>query len=429
MGLSHLQNSHYRERGNREYFNYYQCSHYIPFPICCYTLKREKFHPGCAFFIEIALFLRIAHKTEHRPNCSKSIHVKLPIIAAALLCASPLLCEGAPLDRIQESQFGTLDDGDPVTQFTLRNANGMQVRLISYGAIITEILVPDREGVTRNVVVGSDSLEDYLGRFPAAAVIGRYANRIAHGAFEIDGVSYQLSKNARGHHIHGGTANFAKQNWRAEALPPGPDRSAVRFTHVSPDGEAGYPGRLTTTVVYTLTDRNALEIQYNASTDRPTIVNLTNHAYFNLANEGDYQNHILWLNADSYTLTDSDLIPTGAVATVANTPMDFTQPTAIGSRRHLIGPPRPNNYDNNYILNRSDDSIVVAARVHDPISGRSLEVRTDQPGVQLYTGNSRGFCLETQHYPDAINHSHFPSPIVRPGSPFKSETHFVFSTR
>lgn len=333
----------------------------------------------------------------------------------------------ADLIRIESARFGNLDSGEAVTQFTLRNANGLTVKLITYGAIITEIQAPDRDGTFRNVIAGSDSLADYLGRFPAAAVIGRFANRIKNGLFQIDGQSHQVTRNARTHHIHGGNKGFAKVNWSATPHPAGKDESSVTFSYYSVEGEEGYPGNLTASVTYSLNDRNELTLSYRAETDQPTIVNFTNHAYFNLANQGGFEDHLLWLNADEYTMADADLIPTGEIAPVRNTPFDFTVPQTIGFRLDKIGAPHPGKYDDNYVIRAGKNKLVVTARVHEPKSGRFMEVRTDQPGVQLYTGNPRGFCLETQHFPDSINHPHFPSPIVRPGQPFRSVTQFVFS--
>ena len=346
-------------------------------------------------------------------------------ISLAVFAVAVVSC--APFERTTQSDFGKLPDGSPVTRYTLINQSGMQVSVISYGAIITEIVVPDNQGDRRNVIVGSDSMEDYLGRYPAAAVIGRFANRIKNGAFEIDGKPYNVTLNAPTNHIHGGVKGFAKVNWTALALPAGEDSAAVELTYTSPHGEEGYPGNLTAKVVYRLSDDNTLSIQYSAETDRPTIVNLTNHAYFNLANEGGFEDHVLWLNAKSYTLTDDQLVPNGAIASVENTPFDFTTPTAIGERHSEIGAPHPGKYDANFIIAGGGSKLVKAAHVREPVSGRILEVWTDQPGVQLYTGNKRGFCLETQHYPDSINHPHFPSPIVRPDIPFSSETVFAFS--
>lgn len=332
-------------------------------------------------------------------------------------------------NRFEKERFGTLEDGSPVTQFTLRNAHGIVVKVITYGAIITEIQAPDRNGKPKNIIAGADTLEIYLGRFPAAAVIGRFANRIANAKFSIDGVEYHVTANMGKHHIHGGRKGFAKVNWNAASQSIGKDHASITLTYLSVDGEEGFPGNLQVSVTYTLNDRNELRILYRAKTDKPTIVNLTNHAYFNLADQGGYQDHELWINAERYTLADSQLIPTGEVALVAGTPMDFTQPTAIGERLDDIGAPHPGKYDDNFIIAGDGNTLQLAARVTEAQSGRILEILTDQPGIQLYTGNPRGFCLETQHYPDSINHPHFPSPIVRPGSPFESVTVFRFSTQ
>ncbi|MEC7907688.1 MAG: aldose epimerase family protein, partial [Verrucomicrobiota bacterium] len=256
---------------------------------------------------------------------------------------------------------------------------------------------------------------------------GRFANRIKEGKFTIDGEAYQVTINSRGNHIHGGRKGFAKVNWHGEALADGSSEASVRLTYRSIDGEEGFPGNLDTSVTYTLTDDNELRINYQAETDAPTIVNLTNHAYFNLANQGGFEGHELWLDADNYTLADEDLIPTGEIASVGGTPFDFTQPMTIGSRVEQVGTPHPKKYDTNFIVNRRNGEVNLFARVLEPASGRVMEAFTDQPGVQLYTGNPRGFCLETQHYPDSINHPKFPSPIVRPGQPFTSTTVFKFS--
>lgn len=353
---------------------------------------------------------------------------KLIILSLALLAfLSGRAIADNQIKRLAESEFGVLKDGSPVTQFTLRNANGMTVKVITYGAIICEIQVPDRNGNMTNIIQGADTLETYLGRFPAAAVIGRHANRVANARFSLDGVNYELTQNMGEHHIHGGRKGFAKVNWHGEILPTDENSSSVKLSYLSPDGDEGYPGELTVSITYTLNDKNELRLNYEAITDKPTIVNLTNHAYFNLANEGGYKGHELWLNADRYTLAKSQLIPTGEIASVQGTPLDFTEPTTIGAREPELGEPRSGKYDDNYIINGGGQSLVLAARVYEPKSGRTMDVLTDQPGVQLYTGNKRGFCLETQHFPDSINHPHFPSPILRPGSPFKTETVFAFS--
>jgi len=351
-------------------------------------------------------------------------------VLLAALCFPGLSSAQVSNERLEETVFGHMPDGMVVKQFALRNANGMTVRIISYGAIVIEIQTSDRDGNTINVVYGSDTLEPYLDPFPAAAVIGRVANRIGNARFSIDDVEYLLTVNHRGkHHIHGGDRGFAKVVWDAEALPVTESEVRVRLTHLSVDGEDGYPGNVTATVTYTLTDDNELRLDYTATTDRPTIINMTNHAYFDLGGDGDLSTHELWLNADRYTLTDSELIPTGDVLSVKNTPLDFTTPEFIGARTDQIHEPIENFYDHNFVFNAVGKGVVLVARVREVKSGRVMEVRTDRPAVQLYTGNSVGFCLETQTYPDAINHENFPSPIVRPGTPFQTTTIFTFSAQ
>jgi len=347
-------------------------------------------------------------------------------------------------ERLEEAVFGFMPDGTDVKQFTLRNRSGMTVKIISYGAIVTEIQAPDRDGNTINVVRGAGTLEPYLRGFSAAAVIGRVANRIANARFSIDDVEYQVTVNHRGkHHLHGGDRGFAKVVWDAEALPVTENEARVRLTYLSVHGEDGYPGNVTATVTYTLSDDNELRLDYTATTDRPTIVNMTNHAYFDLGGDGDLSTHELWLNADRYTSADSELIPTGEFSSVTNTPLDFTTPEFIGARMDQIHEPVDGFYDHNFVFNdggektsntdgerlaNTDDSgVVLVARVRELGSGRVMEVRTDQPAMQLYTGNPVGFCLETQNYPDAINHENFPSPIIRPGAPYRTTTIFVFS--
>jgi aldose 1-epimerase len=363
----------------------------------------------------------------------RPIHNRLHWIPVLLAIAAVFPhAHAAPVNRLEQSEFGRMPDGAEVRQFTLRNAHGMTARVITYGAILTELRVPDRQGVLTNVVLGADSLEDYLGGFGgAAAVIGRFANRIAGARFTLDGVEYPLAANNGPNHLHGGPGGFARVVWKAEALPPGEHESSVRLTYLSKDGEEGYPGNLGVTVVYTLTDDNELRIDYQATTDKATPVNLTNHAYFNLAGSGKIHDHILWLNAGRYTPADEELIPTGEIAPVEGTPLDFTQPTAIGARINELKP-RLNGYDHNFVIDGGGDSLVLAARAHDPRTGRVMEVRTTEPGVQLYTGNHlqhAGFCLETQHYPDSVNRPDFPSTILRPDDTFKSTTIFAFSSQ
>ncbi len=348
---------------------------------------------------------------------------------ALLLFISPLIGAAEVADpRIEQSVFGTLPDGTVVTQFTLHNHHGMTVKLINYGAIITAILVPDSKGVAANVVVGSDSLQDYLGRFAAAAVQGRYANRIANGRFVLDGTEYQVTKNIGEHHLHGGTKGFAKVVWEATVLPAQENAVSVEMHYLSVDGEEGYPGNLAAGIRYTLTDNNALQLDYTATTDKPTVVNLTNHAYFDLSAAGNVSDQVLWINAGTYTLADSALIPTGEFAPVTGTPLDFTTASSIGARAALIDTAQGQRqiFDHNFVINGGGSTLVKAAEVRDPQSGRVMQVLTTQPGLQLFTGNPLGFCLETHHFPDSPNHPGFPSTVVRPGLPFASTTVYKF---
>ncbi len=350
------------------------------------------------------------------------------IILSCVMTLQPL--HGAPLVRLEHSAFGRMPDGSEVAQFTLRNAKGLSAKLITYGATLTELQAPDRNGALTNVVLGADTLEKYLKGFPAAAsVIGRVANRIAQARFTLDGVEYNLAANSGANHIHGGRVGFAKVNWQAKPVPVAPPGiAAVQFSYVSKDGEEGYPGTLTVKVTYTLTDDNELRVDYEAATDRATPVNLTNHAYFNLAGHGTVLEHELWLAADRYTLADEQLIPTGAVAPVKGTPLDFTTPTAIGARIAQLKP-KPGGYDHNYVLGGDGKAVKLAARAVEPKSGRVMEVRTTEPGVQLYTGNHLqhgGLCLETQHYPDSVNHENFPTTILKPGETYESKTTYTF---
>ena len=334
------------------------------------------------------------------------------------------------LKRVEVSSFGKSSDGAEVKLVTLRNSKGMRVQVISYGAIIEEILAPDRNGNFTNVVLSTDSIEKYE-RFPgSAAVIGRVANRIANAQFELDGATYKLPANNGKNTIHGGNRGFAQQAWNVEDIPEKPGESSIKLTYMSKDGEEGFPGNLKTTVTYTLTDKNEFRIDYDAETDKATIVNLTNHAYFNLAGGGSCLDNVLWIPSREYTLADKDLIPSGEVAPLKGTLMDFTKPTRIGDRIEQLKP-AINGYDHNYILG-PDGRMKVAARLTEPRSGRTMEVRTTQPAVQLYTGNHLGHtavCLETQHYPDSIHHTNFPSIVVRPGKPLKETAVFIFTAR
>lgn len=351
--------------------------------------------------------------------------------------------ETKPMNARQES-YGQMPDGTPVELYTLVNANGLKAKIINYGAILVSLEVPDRNGKLADVVLGYNSLDDYLKRGGLfGAVVGRYANRIGGAKFTLNGVEYQLAPNNRPNHIHGGKKGFDKVIWRLEDLRGDGSEAAVKLSYVSQDGEEGYPGNLACSVTYTLTKDNELKINYEAETDKATVVNLTNHSYFNLAGHGagDVLDHVLTLNADKYTVFNDALIPTGEIRSVKGTPLDFTTPTRIGARIADMGA----GYDQNYVLNGGGGSPALCARVQEPTSGRVMEVYTTEPGVQLYTGNwlnssvtgkggkvygkHGGFCLETQHYPDSPNKPNFPSVVLNPGQKFASVTVFKFSAQ
>lgn len=339
--------------------------------------------------------------------------------------------QGAAMKRVDEKAFGKLPDGTEVKQFTLRNNKGMSARFITYGAIITDLEVPDKNGKTVNVLLGKNNIGAYDKGFPAAAVIGRFGNRIALGKFTLDGKEYKLATNNGRNHLHGGNIGFDKVVWDGKVLPVKEHQTAVQFHYLSKDGEEGYPGNLNVTVTYTLTDDNELRLDYEATTDKSTPINLTNHAYFNLDGSGEILNHDLWLGASRYTPVTEELIPTGEIAPVKGTPLDFTTTTTIGTRFNQL-PPKLNGYDHNFVLDSDGKSLFLAARLHSPKSGRVMEVRTTEPGVQLYTGNHvkhEGVCLETQHFPDSINQPTFPSVVLKPGEQFKSTTVYTFTAK
>lgn len=385
---------------------------------------------------------------------------------------------------ISKSPFGRAPDGAEVSLYTLRNERGLAVSVTNYGGIITSIMAPDREGRLANVVLGFDSIEPYLAGSPyLGALIGRYANRIAHGAFELDGVRYRLPLNDGHNHLHGGEHGFDKVVWESSPFE-GQGAAGVRLHYVSNDGEQGYPGTLDTVATYELTDANELRLSFSATTDRATPVNLTNHSYFNLAGQGTILDHELAIFADRFTPVDEALVPTGAQALVAGTPFDFRSPRPIGERIDAGDPQlRPaGGYDHNFVLGMesaagSADGTVssarldnlagaqapeapgtvtsadldglgesapharrlrLAARVRDPRSGRVLELYTQEPGVQFYSGNfldgalgfphRGGFCLEPQHFPDSPNRPAFPDTILRPGDTYRTLSVFRFST-
>jgi aldose 1-epimerase len=342
---------------------------------------------------------------------------------------------------VQRSDFAHLPDGRAASLFTLTNAQGLIARVTDYGTIITELHVPDRRGTLADIVLGFDNLDQYLKGHPYfGCTVGRVSNRVAKGKFSLDGCTYTLAVNNGPNHLHGGLTGFDKVLWSASPQ----NGASVAFNYTSSDGEEGYPGKLGVTVVMTVTDANEFRIDYTAVTDRATPLNLTNHSYFNLAATGDILRHELTLAADYYTPTDSTLIPTGEIRAVKGTPMDFRSPQPIGSRITQLQSEEP-GYDSNYVINGGGSSLALAARVREPQSGRVMEVHTTQPGVQLYTANyldgsltgKRGvvyqrhsaFCLETQHFPDSVNHADFPSVILRPGNTYHHTTLHKFSVQ
>jgi aldose 1-epimerase len=345
--------------------------------------------------------------------------------------------------KITRESFGLLGDGRSVDLFTLTNAQRLEAKITNYGSILVSLCVPDRQGTLGDVVLGFDTLAEYVDHNPFfGCVAGRYANRIANGRFTLDGVTYQLARNNGPNHLHGGLQGFDKVLWRVTAA----DNMGLRFAYTSADGEENYPGNLTAEVTYQLNDRNQLSIDYRATTDKPTIVNLTNHTYFNLAGHGDILGHEVMLNATYITPVDETLIPTGALMRLEGTPFDFRRPMSIGARiaddheqiRFGLG------YDHNYVLNKPLGGLTLAANVFEPTSGRYMELYTTQPGVQFYTGNFLtgvpgkggqlyhkrfGFCLETQHFPDSPNQPSFPSTMLRPGERYAEQTIFQFAVR
>ncbi len=348
---------------------------------------------------------------------------------------------------VSKSAYGTTKEGTAVDLYTLTNRRGMVAKVITYGALLTELHVPDRNGQMADVVLGFRDLAGYEGPHPYfGGTIGRVANRIAKGTFTLDGAKYVLATNNGPNHLHGGEKGFDRRVWRAQTVSV-PDGAAVRFTYVSPDGEEGYPGTLAVTVTYTLTDRNELRLDYAATTDKATPLNLTNHSYFNLAGDGqgDILGHDLTIMADRFTPVDDTLIPTGDLQPVKDTVMDFTRATAIGARIDRVPGPPPGGYDHNYVLNHGGGVLAQSAILQDPFSGRRMEVLTTEPGIQLYTGNfldgtitgksgvpykkHAALCLETQHFPDSVNRPNFPPTILQPDKTFKSTTVYRFSAR
>lgn len=350
--------------------------------------------------------------------------------------------------KIKKSIFGVLSDGTEIALYTLVNDQGMKANVSNYGGIVVSLFTPDRDGKMGDVVLGFDSLEEYEKHNPFfGCLVGRFGNRIANGRFTLDGSEYTLAKNDGNNHLHGGLNGFDKKTWKVKAKETvkGP---ALTLKYVSPDGEEGYPGTLTIKVVYTLTNKNALKIQYTASTDKKTVLNLTNHSYFNLsAGKSDtITDHKMMINADEFTPVDGTLIPTGELRSVVNTPLDFRTPTLIGTRINeddaqlTFG----GGYDHNWIVKGEAGQLRLAAKVYEHNSGRVMKVLTTEPAIQFYAGNMLptitgknnmtyvnrgGLCLETQHYPDSPNKPEFPSTALKPGDTYQTTTIYKFSTK
>ena len=349
--------------------------------------------------------------------------------------------------RVTKSPFARTKDGISVDLITLRNDAGTEVGILTYGGVIRTLKTADRTGALDDIVLGFDTLQLYEEKSAFfGTLVGRYGNRIANGQFALDGRTYSLAKNNGPNHLHGGNKGWDKAVWTAGDPFQNADGVGIALSHTSPDGDEGYPGTVKAVVTYTLTDANELVVGYQATTDKPTVINLTQHSYFNLAGAraSDILAHELMLNADGYTPVDSGLIPLGQIAPVAGTPFDFRTPTAIGARindthEQLM---RGNGYDHNFALNRTGGGLSLAARVVEPATGRTLAISTTEPGVQFYTGNfldgtltgkggraygrRAGFCLETQHYPDSPNKPNFPSTTLRPGAEYQTRTVFTF---
>ena len=342
--------------------------------------------------------------------------------------------------HLTKARFGLAEDSTQVHLFTLRNKNGVVVKLTNYGGIVTSIVTPDRQGEFADIALGFNKLDPYLEGHPYfGCIVGRCANRIANGKFTLEGKTYHLAANNGPNHLHGGLEGFDKKGWDADD-EAGVDRISVILTYHSPDGEEGYPGNMDVKVVYTLTNDNELIIDYEARSDKATPINLTHHSYFNLAGEGsgDIYDHRMMIDADRYTVVNENLIPTGELRSVKNTPMDFTEPHSIGERINLV----EGGYDHNYVLN-NHGKLALVAKVEEPGSGRVMEVFTSEPGMQFYSGNfldgsitgksgkkyyeRYGFCLETQHFPDSPNQPEFPDAILRPGDTYSHTTIYKFS--
>jgi aldose 1-epimerase len=361
-------------------------------------------------------------------------------LCAALLsgCKAPSSGNMRTASQISSEPFGRTPDGVPVSLFTLRNSHGAEVKIMNYGGILQSFRAPDRHGQMGDVVLGYDNLDGYIKESPYfGALVGRYGNRIAKGKFTLNGKEYTLATNNGPNSLHGGKKGFDKVIWEPKVLAT-PDGPALQLRYLSKDGEEGFPGNLSVTATYTFTDENALRLDYEATTDKDTIVNLTQHSYFNLALKGDVLEHVVMIDADKFTPVDSTLIPTGELRPVQGTPFDFRKPTPIGARINddneqlKLG----GGYDHNWVLNKKPGELKLAARVQEPTSGRVLEVITTEPGLQFYTGNflngkiagkggvvyhkRNAFCMEPEHFPDSPNHPEFPPVVLKPGETYRN---------
>jgi aldose 1-epimerase len=369
------------------------------------------------------------------------------LLLASLGAAGLVGCKTVPADQITRKPFGQTKDGTPVYVYTLRNAKGAEARISNYGGLVVSLKVPDKNGKLSDVVLGYDNLSDYIKETPYfGALIGRYGNRIAKGRFTLDGKEYALATNNYPNALHGGIKGFDKVVWEPTFLASqkGP---ALKLKYLSKDGEEGYPGNLSVTAVYTLTDDNALKLEFTATTDQDTVVNLTHHSYFNLAGKDSILNHIVMIPADKYTPVDTTLIPTGELAPVEGTSFDFRKPTAIGARINQDNEQLKfgKGYDHNWVINKPLGQYGLMARVTEPTTGRVMEVYSDEPGLQFYSGNfldgtltgkggwvyqfRNGFCMEPQHYPDSPNKPEFPSVVLKPGQTFHNVIVYKFSAQ
>jgi len=373
------------------------------------------------------------------------------MLASAVLgaaCFTGCVTPSKPIGTVSQDPFGQTQDGTPVEIYTLRNYNGMEARIMTYGGIVQSLKVPDKNGQFGDVVLGYDDLNGYITNSPCfGALIGRYGNRIARGKFTLHGQEYTLALNNAPNNLHSGPIGFDKRVWTAAKADVSQDGPQLALTYLSKDGEEGFPGNLKVTVIYTLTDDNGLQVDYTATTDKDTLCNLTQHSYFNLAGKGNVLGHMVFINADRFTPVDNTLIPTGELKPVEGTPFDFRTATAIGARINdndeqlTFG----HGYDHNWVVNKPSGKYGLVACVTEPTTGRAMEVWSTEPGVQFYTGNfldgsitgkggqayqlRNGFCFEPQHYPDSPNHPQFPSAELKPGQTYHNTIVYKFSVQ